>query len=65
MSILTENAMAQKRGAVWRARIAAWLNHHPKLRHWLWFATLWFGGLFAAFSLAMVVKLMVRGLQQM
>ena len=64
MSILIEKLNAMGRNSV-RGKIATWLNHHPKLRNWLWFATLWFGGLFAAFSLALVVKLMVRGLQQM
>jgi len=37
-----------------------WLEKHPKLKQWLWFATLWFGGLLSVYSMSMVIKLMMR-----
>ena len=37
-----------------------WLSKHPKLKQWLWFVFLWFGGLFAVYSMSMVIKLMMK-----
>jgi uncharacterized membrane protein len=40
--------------------INIFLSKHPKLKQWLWFAILWFGGLFAVYSMSMVIKLMMK-----
>lgn len=37
-----------------------WLNHHPKIKQWIWFIILWSGGLLAAVSVAYPIKLLIK-----
>ncbi|MCT4634714.1 MAG: hypothetical protein N4A31_00500 [Rickettsiales bacterium] len=37
------------------------LKNHPKLKQWLWFITLWCGGLSTVLVLSQLVKFMMRG----
>ena len=37
-----------------------WIEKHPKLKQWLWFALLWFGGLFTVYSMSLIIKLMMK-----
>lgn len=42
--------------------LQAWLDDHPKIREWVWFAILWLGGLFTAVLLAYPIKLLIRAM---
>lgn len=37
-----------------------WLNKHPKMKEWVWFAALWFAGLFAVLAAAYPIKFLIR-----
>jgi hypothetical protein len=41
---------------------STWLNAHPKLKQWIWFALLWIGGLTSFWVLAYPFKLLIKSL---
>ncbi|MDB2415043.1 hypothetical protein N9W34_04650 [Rickettsiales bacterium] len=39
-----------------------WLKSHPKVKQWLWFITLWCGGLLTVFAVSYPIKLLIKSL---
>ncbi len=39
-----------------------WLNKRPKLKQWLWFILLWLGGFLSVYTVAYLIKIVMRSL---
>lgn len=40
--------------------VQAWLAAHPKVKQWLWFITLWLGGLLCVSALTYPLKALIN-----
>lgn len=38
------------------------INHHPRLKQWLWFVGLWCGGLLSVLLLASFLKMIINAI---
>jgi hypothetical protein len=43
-----------------RSLLNAWLNQRPKIKQWLWFIVLWFGGLSTVTILTYPIKMLMK-----
>jgi uncharacterized membrane protein len=41
-------------------RMEDWLEQHPKLRPWAWFAMLWLGGLLSVATVSYAIRWLLR-----
>lgn len=39
-----------------------WLDEHPKVKEWLWFATLWCAGLITVLVMAYPIKWLMKNI---